>query len=82
MTQGVDAGRDPHDPPPKFPATSQVDGELRELRVRFARTRYRVLYQQSRNLMVLLHIFDKNTGSVSASDRRKAEKRMADVAEH
>jgi phage-related protein len=71
-------GRDPRDPPPEFPATSQIEGELRELRVRFARTRYRVLYQRSRNLMVLLHIFEKNTGAVSVSDRRKAETRMAD----
>ncbi len=71
-------GRDPRDPPPEFPATSQIEGELRELRVRFARTRYRVLYQRSRNLLVLLHIFEKNTGTVSAGDRRKAEARMVD----
>jgi phage-related protein len=71
-------GRDPRDPPPEFPATSQIAGELRELRVRFARTRYRVLYQRSRNLIVLLHVFEKNTGAVPASDRRRAEKRMAD----
>jgi DNA-binding XRE family transcriptional regulator/phage-related protein len=64
-------GRDPRDPPPEFPATSQIEGELRELRVRFARTRYRVLYQRSRNLLVLLHAFEKHTGAVSASDRRK-----------
>jgi phage-related protein len=71
-------GRDPRDPPPEFPATSQIEGELRELRVRFAKTRYRVLYQRSRNLMVLLHIFEKNTGSISARDRQKAERRMTD----
>jgi phage-related protein len=71
-------GRNPRDPPPEFPATSQIDGELRELRIRFARTRYRVLYQRSRNLIVLLHAFEKNTGTVSASDRQKAERRMAD----
>jgi phage-related protein len=71
-------GRDPRDPPPEFPATSQIDGELRELRVRFARTRYRVLYQRSRNLIVLLHAFEKNTGAVSASDRQKADRRMID----
>jgi len=70
--------RNPRDPPPEFPATSQIDGELRELRVRFARTRYRVLYQRSQNLIVLLHAFEKNTGTVSASDRQKAERRMAD----
>jgi phage-related protein len=71
-------GRDPRDPPPEFPATSQIEGELRELRVRFARTRYRVLYQRSRNLLVLLHVFEKNTGTISASDRKKAEVRMVD----
>jgi phage-related protein len=71
-------GRDPRDPPAEFPATSQIAGELRELRVRFAKTRYRVVYQRSRNLMVLLHIFEKNTGAVAASDRRKAEARMID----
>jgi len=31
-------------PPPEFPISSQIEGELRELRVRFARTRYRILY--------------------------------------
>lgn len=53
-------GRDPRDPPPEFPATSQIAGELRELRVRFARTRYRVLYQRSRNLIILLHVFENH----------------------
>lgn len=71
-------GRTPRDPPPEFPATSQIEGELRELRVRFARTRYRVLYQRSRNLIVLLHIFEKDTGAVTTRDQRTAEARMAD----
>ncbi len=71
-------GRDPRDPPPEFPVSSQIDGELRELRVRFAKTRYRVLYQRSRNLIVLLHAFEKNTGATPASDTRKAQARMAD----
>jgi phage-related protein len=74
-------GRDPRDPPPEFPATSQIDGELRELRVRFAKTRYRVLYQRSHNLIVLLHIFEKHTGAVASSDRRKAKTRMIDFQE-
>lgn len=51
-------------PPPNFPISSQIEGELRELRIRFANTRYRVLYQRSDNLMVLLHAFEKNTGAV------------------
>ncbi len=71
-------GRNPDAPPPEFPITSQIDGELRELRVRFARTRYRLLYQRSGNLMVLLHAFEKNTGVVSASDQGRARRRMAD----
>jgi hypothetical protein len=31
-------GRGPDDPPPEFPITSQIEGGLRELRVRFANT--------------------------------------------
>jgi phage-related protein len=71
-------GRNPDAPPPEFPITSQIDGELRELRVRFARTGYRLLYQRSGNLMVLLHAFEKNTGAVPASDQGRAKRRMAD----
>jgi phage-related protein len=72
------SGRQPDAPPPEFPVTSQIDGELRELRVRFARTRYRLLYQRSGNLVVLLHAFEKNTGAVPARDRETAKRRMAD----
>lgn len=52
------------DPPPEFRLTSQIDGGLRELRVRFANTRYRLLYQRSGNLVVLLHGLEKNTGAL------------------
>lgn len=65
-------------PPPEFPVTSQIEGELRELRVRFANTRYRVLYQRSGNLVVLLHAFEKNTGAVPVADKALAKRRMAD----
>lgn len=44
----------PDAPPPEFPVSSQIEGELRELRIRFANTRYRILYQRSENLFVLL----------------------------
>jgi phage-related protein len=71
-------GRSPSAPEPEFPITSQIEGELRELRVRFAKTRYRVLYQRSANLVVLLHAFEKNTGAVSTSDKAKAQERFAD----
>jgi phage-related protein len=70
-------GRAPLDSPPNFPITSQIEGGLRELRVRFANTRYRLLYQRSRNLVVLLHAFEKNTGAVAAADKRIAQQRFA-----
>ncbi|HEU4738733.1 MAG TPA: type II toxin-antitoxin system RelE/ParE family toxin [Solirubrobacterales bacterium] len=69
-------GRPLDAPPAEFPVTSQIDGELRELRVRFANTRYRILYQRSGGLVVLLHAFEKNTGSVPATDKELARQRM------
>lgn len=71
-------GRAPDAPPPEFPISSQIEGELRELRIRFANTRYRVLYQRSGNLIVLLHGFEKNTGAVPVSEKALAKRRMAD----
>lgn len=71
-------GRLPQDPPPPFPVTSQLDGELRELRVRFANTRYRILYQRSQNLVVPLHALEKDTGAVPRPDIELARQRMAD----
>ena len=71
-------GRRADAPPPAFPFSSQIDGELRELRVRFGGTHYRILYQRSKNLIVLLHGFEKNTDAVPASDKAAAKWRMAD----
>lgn len=71
-------GRSPTAAPPEFPISSQIDGELRELRVRFANTRYRILYQRSGNLVVLLHALEKHTGAVPSADTKLAKKRMAD----
>lgn len=71
-------GMPPDAPPPPFPITSQVDGELRELRVRFADTRYRVLYQRSGNLIVLLHAIEKHTGALPKGAIDLAKRRMAD----
>jgi phage-related protein len=65
-------------PPPGFPISSQIDGELRELRITFAGNQYRILYQRSRNLIVLLHAFVKNTDVVPASAKAAAKWRMAD----
>lgn len=71
-------GQAPDAPPPEFPISSQIEGELRELRIRFANTRYRVLYQRSGNLIVLLHTFEKNTGAVPVSEKALAKRRVAD----
>jgi phage-related protein len=71
-------GRPPQEPPAAFPITSQIEGELRELRVRFANTRYRILYQRSENLVVLLHAIEKDTGAVPWTDIELAKQRMAD----
>jgi phage-related protein len=71
-------GRSSRDPPPSFPISSQVQGELRELRVRFAKTRYRLLYQRSGKLIVLLHIFEKNTGAIPAREIETAKRCMSD----
>jgi phage-related protein len=71
-------GQAPDAPPPEFPISSQIEGELRELRIRFANTRYRILYQRSGGLIVLLHVFEKNTGVVPASEKALAKRRMAD----
>lgn len=67
-------------PPPAFPHSSQIASELRELRVRHANTRYRVLYQRSGNLIVLLHAIEKHTGAVARADIDLAQRRMADFA--
>ena len=65
-------------PPPEFPITSQVDDELRELRVRFGKTRYRILYQRSGLLIVLLHIFEKNSAGIPPREIALANERLAD----
>lgn len=71
-------GRPVDAPPPEYPVTSQIEGSLRELRVRFADTHYRVLYERSGNLVVLLHAFEKRTGAVPTADAELAMRRMAD----
>lgn len=71
-------GRRAGDPPAEFPITSQIEGGLRELRIRFANTRYRLLYQRSGNLVVLLHALEKNTGTIEPADRQIAQRRFAD----
>jgi phage-related protein len=69
-------GKRPDDPPPEFPASSQLRGEYRELRIRYANTRYRIIYRRSDQLFVLLHIIKKNTGKIPETEIDRAEKRF------
>jgi phage-related protein len=68
----------PHLP---FPHSSQIEGELRELRCHYGRELYRILYQRSRNLIVLLHIFRKDTGRVPQAEIEVAQERWRDFRE-
>jgi phage-related protein len=65
----------PHLP---FPHSSQVDGELRELRCHFGAEHYRVLYRRSDGLFVLLNAFRKTTGRLPTSEIQTAMMRWQD----
>jgi phage-related protein len=68
----------PGNPHLPFPHSSQIDGELRELRCHYGRELYRVLYRRSRNLIILLHIFRKDTGVVRPAEIEIAKNRWDD----
>ncbi len=65
----------PHLP---FPHSSQVDGELRELRCHHGRQLFRILYRRSGSLLVLLHVFSKRTAKIPASEIKVANERWDD----
>jgi phage-related protein len=65
----------PHLP---FPHSSQVDGELRELRCHYGRDLYRILYRRSDRLVVLLHIFAKRSAKINHRDILTAQERWED----
>lgn len=65
----------PHLP---FPHSSQVSGELRELRCHMGSQLYRVLYRRSGSLVILLHVFPKNTGKLPPAEIKIAEARWDD----
>ncbi len=66
------------DPPLPFPHSSQIEGQLRELRCHYGRKLYRVLYQRSGGLFVLLHAFEKRTNRVPRADVEIAQARWSD----
>lgn len=61
-----------------FPHSSQVEGELRELRCHYGSTLYRILYRRSDNLFMLLHAFEKRSGAIPEGDKQIARERWAD----
>lgn len=65
-------------PPPPFPHSSQIRGQLRELRCHCGSELYRVLYRRSGNLIVLLHMLRKNTASIPEADITLAMERWED----
>lgn len=76
----IDRLNDVHDsdPPLPFPHSSQIEDEFRELRCHHGRMLFRVLYRRSRNLFILLHIFEKRTRAVPASDIATVRDRWRD----
>ncbi|MGH2411651.1 MAG: type II toxin-antitoxin system RelE/ParE family toxin [Chloroflexota bacterium] len=67
-----------HDPPLPFPFSSQVEGPLRELRCHYGRTLYRILYQRSGNLFILLHALGKRSARLADADKALAKERWSD----
>jgi phage-related protein len=60
-----------------FPYSSQVEGRLRELRVHYGRTLYRVFYYaDAQRTFVLLHAFEKRSQAVPEPELRVAMERM------
>lgn len=65
-------------PPLAFPHSSQLVGELRELRAHYGRTHYRIIYQRSGNLFILLHAVVKRSRAVPEADITIAQERFRD----
>ena len=67
-----------HGPTLDHPYTSQIEGKLREVRLRVGKSRYRVLYFfDEARVGVLLHGFTKETETVEEADKRIGRSRMA-----
>jgi len=60
-----------------FPHSSQIEGELRELRCHYGSSLYRILYRRSEQFVILLHIFAKRTKAVPEADKQIARERWA-----
>ena len=68
-----------HGPTLDHPYTSQVEGRLREVRLRFGKTRYRVLYFfDEYRAAILLHSLTKDTDKLEESDKKIGRDRMVE----
>jgi phage-related protein len=61
-----------------YPYTSQVEGELRELRAWVGRRHFRIYYQRSGRFAVLLHIIEKHDEKLPSADTATAKARWED----
>lgn len=61
-----------------FPHSSQIEGELRELRCHYGSALYRILYRRSKQFVMLLHVFEKHDGPVPEADKQIARERWND----
>ena len=61
-----------------FPSSSQVDGELRELRPDMGRAHYRLLYRRSDDMFIVLHAFIKRGGPIDVAEIALANRRWRD----
>jgi phage-related protein len=68
----------PEQPHLPHPWSSQIEGEMRELRCHFGKDHYRILYQRSHQLVVLLHVFSKRTRTVPEKEKEIAKTRWKD----
>jgi phage-related protein len=68
----------PHLP---FPSSSQVDGELRELRPDMGNLHYRLLYRRSDNIFVIVHAFLKPGKRIDPAEIAIAQTRWEDLIE-
>lgn len=60
-----------------FPYSSQVRGRLRELRARYGKNQYRVLYYGDANrVFILLHAFEKRSQKLPQREIRIAIERL------
>ena len=62
-----------------YPSTSQVDGELRELRPDLGNTHFRLLYRRTDNVFVILHAFIKPGGKIARAEIEIAHRRWEDL---